>query len=75
MSTQEYYAPVIVKPHLPQVGQWVEISSILSLKIAPGVGEFVKLEKIFCKPVVFLTTFSASLCCLQYIQIASHPSS
>jgi len=36
---------VNVKPHLTQVGQWVGISRGLSLKIAPRVGEFVKLEK------------------------------
>ena len=39
------YAPVNVKPHLPQVGQRVGISRGLSLKIVPGVGAFVKHKK------------------------------
>ena len=36
------YAPVNVKPHLPQVGQQMGVSRGLSRKIVPRVGAFAK---------------------------------
>jgi len=38
------YAPVNVKPHLPQVGQRVGFSRGLSINFVPRVGAFVKVK-------------------------------
>ena len=61
------YAPVNVKPHLPQVGRRVGISRGLSHETVPRVGAFVKHIKGFSAlfvaitvALVFLTTFGDS---------------